>query len=91
MAEDWKPDAVDIRAAYAEGLDLGKVEDQVELFRNFYLAECGPRVHRTDWRKAWRTWVRKNVHNNPRIYRGTEPANAAMMAKLVGQMVERRR
>lgn len=58
---DWVPTEADIAYALNKGLDRGRIADQAERFRDYYLAKSGEGGCKRDWGAAWRTWVQNAI------------------------------
>ena len=57
LPADWQPSPSDIAWAKQTRPDL-KLEDTVERFRDYWLAQPGQRGVKVRWDCTWRTWVR---------------------------------
>jgi hypothetical protein len=90
LPPDWTPTAADIERARRRGL---KPDEEAEAFRDYWLAEVGPKAFKHDWNAAFRTWCRisgeraKN-HGGARLtaaeeryHRGKEISFRAAMAR----------
>ncbi len=65
LPSDWAPDLVDRSYAVEQGLSDPETTAQAEGFRDYWLAEGGPKAWKRDWRAAWRTWCRRAVERRP--------------------------
>lgn len=63
MTSDWVPPEIsDLPAniaARVSGWPTGAYADQADAFRDFWIAESGPRAVKRDWSKAWHSWIRR--------------------------------
>lgn len=53
---DWTPDRDNMTRLRFRYPDLN-VEAELEKFRDYWLAESGPRARKRDWNAALRTWM----------------------------------
>lgn len=58
LTEGWLPDPAVVADLAAKHPQVD-VEDQVDRFRTYWLAEAGQKARKLDWNLALRTWVRK--------------------------------
>jgi hypothetical protein len=63
LPADWHPAAADTLRACSEGLDP---EEEAGAFRDFWIAEDGPKAIKRDWNAAFRTWCRHSAERHAR-------------------------
>ena len=85
IAPDWRLSPVDREYAASNGFDASEIECELEKFRDYWLAEAGPKAIKRDWHAAWRTWVRKALELLKRNGTGAEPKVKPILWR---QMVE---
>ncbi len=61
LPDDWTLDADLVAWTEARGVDAWAI---LESFRDHWKAESGPKALKSDWRAAFRTWVRKAIKFN---------------------------
>ena len=57
LTDDWRPSEVDLAYADSKGLADEELSDEIEKFRNYWLAKGGRDACKLDWPKTWQTWV----------------------------------
>jgi len=72
LSADWIPDTDDLVYAKAQDLNDSEISEQVETFRDYWIAKPNPDGRKTDWHATWRTWCRKAVK-----WRPNHPPNAS--------------
>lgn len=65
LPTDWRPTAEDLAYAAKAGLVNGRVQTEVEKFRDWWVAAPGQKGVKADWPATWRTWVRKAAEGPP--------------------------
>lgn len=59
LPADWSPGPEGEAYAESRGLINGRMAEEAEKFRDWFIAQPGQRGMKTDWPATWRTWVRK--------------------------------
>lgn len=77
LSEDWQPERTPGNIAAEEGRSRDWLCDQLELFRNYWLAKTGKDAVKLDWNRTWQTWIRRADEFAPQ--RRRQPMTGATM------------
>jgi uncharacterized protein YdaU (DUF1376 family) len=66
LPTDWAPGEPGLAFAAKAGLSNGRVQAEVEKFRDWWTAQPGQKGVKLDWQATWRTWVRTSLERQPK-------------------------
>lgn len=69
LAEGWEPDADGLAFAAERGLEGQRLADEIEKFRNHWLAKPGRDGTKLDWGATWRNWCIRAAEYAPVVHR----------------------
>ncbi len=58
LAKDWRPNEEGEAFASEQGFSASQIADQLERFRDYWLARAGPKGVMLDWDRTWKRWIR---------------------------------
>jgi len=57
LPEDWLPLEADLAYAHQRGLNGQQLSDEIEKFKNHWLAKAGREARKINWPRTWHNWV----------------------------------
>jgi hypothetical protein len=68
----WYPSPHEIAFALDRGMPRGRIDTEIEKFRNYWIAKSGASAIKRDWSATWRNWIITAMErgNGPTTYGG---------------------
>jgi hypothetical protein len=57
LPPDWQPSMADVAFAIDRRMSRGRLENEIEKFRNYWTAKGGAGATKRDWSATWRNWI----------------------------------
>ena len=80
LAEDWQPSRTDANLAVEAGHSPEWLRDQLERFRDYWIAKSGANATKLDWDRTWRNWLKRADDYSQRATSG-RPKTASTMTR----------
>ena len=83
LEPSWEPSEEDRQFARDRLPSSAVCHEELEKFREYWLAKGGAAARKVDWSLTWRSWVRKAAERSPKVVRGLfPPAQAPMTPRM---------